>query len=144
MSSIALLVTELQVCRVSPSSATPCPFPSYSNLPSPWLARRGESTRKSVRCVLYRHPMYAANGSCHTGCGKVAFSSQILSRTGNGQSSFGYVPFLCVIPDYTPEKCGGPCAFHFPTDQATTRCTGCASILKRDDPSPISSERFRV
>jgi hypothetical protein len=146
MSSLALLVTELQVCRISPSSAAPCPFPSYLSLPSPWLARRGESTRKSARCVVYRRPMYAANGSCHIGRGKVSFSTQILSRTGNGQSSFGYVPFLCVIPDYTPEKCGGPCALHldFPTDQTTIRCTSCASILKRDDLSPITCERLRV
>ena len=95
MSSIALLATELQVCRIFPGSAAPCSFPSYLTLPSPWLARRGESTQKSARCVVYGRSMYYANGPCHIGRGKVTFSTEVLSRTSNCQS-VRYVTLLCV------------------------------------------------
>ena len=107
MSSIALLATELQVCRISPGSAAPCPFPSYLTLPSPWLARRGESTQKSARCVVYWRSMYYANGPCHIGRGKVTFSTEVLSRTSNCQS-VRYVTRLCVAPEYALEKYGSP------------------------------------
>ena len=81
---------------------------------------------------------------CHIGRGKVNFSTEVLSRTGNCQS-VRYVTLLCVTFEYALEKCGNPCAshLHFPTDQTAIRRTSCASILKHDGFSVLNQRMIQ-
>src|SRR6266571_6542600 len=104
MSSLSLLVTELQVHR----SLVFTPL-SYLSLSSHWPARRGGNIQRSARCVVYTCSLsffspHFSDGSYHAGRGKVPCSPKILSRTVNG---FWYVPSLSVPSFCTPwEKAG--------------------------------------